>query len=114
MAAHPARRDEKYRLRLYVAGGTPQAAIALRNLKNLCETHLAGRYEIEIIDLAKHPELADANGIVVVPTLTRKMPTPICKCIGILSNYARVLIDFDLRPDNAIAGSAAEAKQYVG
>ncbi len=106
-------RDEKYILRLYVADQTSQSAIAVRNLKNLCEKHLAGRYEIETIDLVKHPQLAKAEGILVVPTLIREMPTPIRKYIGTLSNYARVLIDFDLRPNEVVTGATGEAGQHV-
>jgi circadian clock protein KaiB len=93
-AADPA---ENWHLRLYVAGETPRAAAALANLKKLCEEHLAGRYQIEVIDLLKNPRLAAGDQILAVPTLVRRLPTPMKKIIGDLSNEERVLVGLDLR-----------------
>lgn len=89
---------ECWQLRLYVAGMTPRAIAAFDNLKKLCETHLPGCYEIEIIDLIENPKLAAGDQIFAVPTLVRKLPTPIKKIIGDLSNEERVLVGLDLRP----------------
>jgi circadian clock protein KaiB len=85
-------------LKLYVAGRTARSVAALENLKTLCETHLAGRYSIEIIDLLVNPQLAASDQILAVPTLVRKMPEPIRKIIGDLSSQERVLVGLDLRP----------------
>lgn len=85
-------------LRLYVAGQSPRSLRAFENLKALCETHLAGHYEIEIIDLLENPRLARGDQIVAVPTLVRKLPEPVRKIIGDLSNTERVLVGLDLRP----------------
>jgi circadian clock protein KaiB len=87
-----------WELRLYVAGQTPKSATALSNLKRLCEEHLAGQYHIEVIDLLKDPKLAKGDQILALPTLVRKLPTPIKKIIGDLSNTERVLVGLDLRP----------------
>jgi len=89
---------ERWLLRLYVAGQTPKSVTALANLKKLCESHLAGRYEIEVIDLLKNPKLAAGDQILAIPTLVRKLPTPIKKIIGDLSNETRVLVGLDVRP----------------
>ncbi|MCX6927843.1 MAG: circadian clock KaiB family protein [Verrucomicrobia bacterium] len=89
---------ERWQLRLYVAGQTTKSIAALANLKKLCETHLAGRYEIEVIDLLKNPKLAAGDQILAIPTLVRKLPTPIKKIIGDLSNETRVLVGLDVRP----------------
>ena len=86
-----------YELRLYVAGQTPKSLAAFANLKKICEEHLAGRYHIEIIDLLKDPQLASGDQILAIPTLVRKLPEPIKKIIGDLSNTERVLIGLDLR-----------------
>jgi circadian clock protein KaiB len=89
-------------LRLYVAGGpSPKSVAALRNLEQLCEEYLAGRYHIKVIDLMKNPQLAQGDQILAVPTLVRKLPAPIRKIIGTLSNTARVLVGLDLRPHDA-------------
>jgi circadian clock protein KaiB len=85
-----------WRLRLYVAGQTPRSIAALGNLKRLCDTRLAGRYEIEVIDLLKHPHLARQDQIVAIPTLVRKLPRPIRKIIGDLSGRERVLVGLGL------------------
>ena len=113
MAAKPLRAAEKYVLRLYVANNTPQSAIAYRNLKKLCELHLAGRYSLEVIDLVKNPERAKADCILAVPTLVRNMPTPIRKFIGNLADSARVLIDFDVQPLCAAPSQPGKAATNV-
>lgn len=86
-----------YLLRLYVAGQTPKSVLALKNLKQICEDHLAGRYEIEIVDLLESPQLAQGDQILAVPTLVRRLPEPITKIIGDLSNTERVLVGLDLQ-----------------
>lgn len=85
-------------LRLYVAGQTPKSVIALQNLKRLCEDHLAGRYRIEVVDLLKNPQLARGDQILAIPTLVRKLPAPMRKIIGDLSQTERVLVGLDVRP----------------
>ena len=85
-------------LRLYVAGQTPKSMTAFANLKNICEEHLAGRYQIEVVDLLKNPTLARGDQILAIPTLVRKLPEPVRKIIGDLSNTERVLIGLDLLP----------------
>jgi circadian clock protein KaiB len=93
--------DDKFVLRLYVADGTPRSIAASRNLKQLCEEHLAGRYQIEVIDLLKNPRRAQEDQILAVPTLVWKLPPPIRKFIGNLSNPERVLVNFDFGPHQA-------------
>ena len=88
----------EYQLRLYVAGRTPKTVAALQNLNKICETHLAGRYRIEIIDLLVNPKLAAGDQILAVPTLVRQLPEPMKKIIGDLSNEERVLVGLDLQP----------------
>ncbi|MDO9119276.1 MAG: circadian clock KaiB family protein [Nitrospira sp.] len=88
----------KFELRLYVAGQTPKSRAALANLQHICETHLAGQYRIEIIDLMITPQLAAGDQIFAVPTLVRRVPEPIRKIIGDLSNEARVLVGLDVQP----------------
>lgn len=90
--------NEIWKLRLYVAGQTPKAIAAFGNLKRICEEHLAGQYSIEVIDLLKDPRLAKGDQILAVPTLVRKLPEPVRKIIGDLSNTERVLVGLDLRP----------------
>ncbi len=85
-------------LRLYVAGQTPKSMVAFANLKKICEEHMAGRYRIEVIDLIKNPQLARGDQILAIPTLVRKLPEPVRKIIGDLSNTERVLIGLDLLP----------------
>jgi len=85
-------------LRLYVAGQTPRAIQAFANLTRICEEHLAGKYRIEVIDLLKSPQLAKGDQIVAIPTLVRKLPEPVRKIIGDLSNTEKVLVGLDLRP----------------
>ena len=91
----------KFELRLYVAGQTPKSLTALANLKRICETHLAGQYSIEVIDLTKNPALAAGDQILAVPTLVRRLPEPIRKIIGDLSNEERVLVGLDVQPVEA-------------
>jgi circadian clock protein KaiB len=90
--------DEVFDLRLYVAGQTPKAVRAFANLRTICEEHLAGRYKIEVIDLLEDPQLGRGDQILALPTLVRKLPTPIKRIIGDLSNVERVLVGLDLRP----------------
>ncbi len=89
--------EKAYRLRLYVAGQTPKSMLAFKNLKEICEQHLQGGYEIEIIDLLENPQLAQGDQILAVPTLVRRLPEPITKIIGDLSNTERVLVGLDLQ-----------------
>lgn len=96
-------RSDKFELRLYVAGQSPKAARAFSNLRKICEEHLAGRYSIEVIDLLENPALGRGDQILALPTLVRKLPTPIKKIIGDLSNTERVLVGLDLRPRRASA-----------
>lgn len=89
--------EELWELRLYVAGQTVKLVTALANLKKYCELHLKGRHRLEVIDLLQHPQLAEGDQILAIPTLVRKMPAPIRKVIGDLSNQERVLVGLDLR-----------------
>jgi circadian clock protein KaiB len=95
--AAPARDGQTYSLRLYVAGQTPKSVLAFSNLRRICDEYLAGRYEIEIIDLMENPQLAQGDQILAIPTLVRRLPEPIKKIIGDLSNTERVLVGLDLR-----------------
>lgn len=88
---------EVYELRLYVAGTTPRSLSAFANLKRICETHLENRYRLEIIDLIEKPELARGDQILALPTVVRRLPPPIKKIIGDLSNTERVLVGLELR-----------------
>jgi circadian clock protein KaiB len=92
--------DGHYNLRLYVAGQTPKSITALANLKNICEQHLAGRYRIEVIDLLQQPQLAAGDQILGVPTLVRRLPEPLKRIIGNLSDMERVLVGLDLRSES--------------
>ena len=87
-----------YILRLYVAGQTTKSLAAFTNLKKICKEYMGGRYSIEVIDLLENPKLAKGDQILAIPTLVRKLPTPIKKIIGDLSNTERVLVGLDLRP----------------
>lgn len=89
---------EKWELRLYIAGNTAKSMTALANLKKICEDHLSGKYTIEIIDLLVQPQLAAGDQILAIPTLVRKIPVPIRKIIGDLSNVDKVLVRLNLRP----------------
>ncbi len=110
MKANPARRAKpnvkralravastRYRLNLYVAGQSPRSVSAIANIKRICEEHLQGRYELEVIDLYQQPQLALGEQIIAVPTLIRKVPPPLRRIIGDLSNTERVLVGLDLR-----------------
>jgi len=89
---------EKWLLRLYVAGRTPKCVAALENLKRFCAEHMAGRYEIEVVDLLENPRLAKDDQIVAIPTLVRKLPEPLKKIIGNLSDTERMLVGLDMKP----------------
>jgi len=92
-------RKLKYVLRLYVAGATPHSARAITNLKAICEEHLKGCYELEVVDLYQRPQLALDEGIVAVPTLIKQLPPPVRRIIGDLSNTEPVLVGLGLRKD---------------
>ena len=91
---------EAWVLRLYIAGQTPKSVTAFSNLKKLCEEHLPGRYKIEVIDLLVNPQLAAGDQIVAIPTLVRKLPEPLRRIVGDLSNTERTLVGLQLRPAN--------------
>ena len=91
--------DSQYILRLYVAGQTRKSALALINLKKICAEHLTGRYRIEVIDLVEQPQLAAGDQILAVPTLVRRLPPPLKRIIGTLSDVDRVLVGLDLRKE---------------
>jgi circadian clock protein KaiB len=95
--ARSRRKEKTWELRLYVAGQTPKSLAAFANLKKICEEHLAGQYHIEVIDLLKKPQLASGDQILAIPTLVRKLPQPIRKIIGDLSDTERVLVGLNLR-----------------
>ena len=88
---------EVWKLRLYVAGQTPRSIAAFANLRRMCEQHLPGRYRLEVIDLLKDPQLAQGDQILAIPTLVRKLPPPMKKIVGDLSNQERFLVGFDLK-----------------
>ena len=90
--------EQTWELKLYVAGKTPKSVAALNNLKKYCEEHLEGRYKIEVIDLLEKPQLAEGDQIFAVPTLVRKVPVPIRKIIGDLSNEEKVLVGLNIVP----------------
>jgi len=90
--------DKRYELRLYIAGKTAKSVTALENLKKYCEEYLKGQYKIEVIDLLLQPQLAEGDQIFAVPTLVRKVPEPIRKIIGDLSNEEKVLVGLNIRP----------------
>lgn len=92
-----AKNSEIWELRLYVAGLTPKSRTAFANLKRICEEHLQGRYKIEVIDLIENPRLARGDQILALPTLVRKLPEPVRRIIGDLSNTERVLVGLDIR-----------------
>ena len=87
-----------WELRLYIAGNTPKSNLALTNLKKYCEEHLKDKYTIEVVDLLVHPQLAEGDQILAVPTLVKKVPEPIRKIIGDLSNEEKVLVGLNIRP----------------
>ena len=96
---------EPYVLRLYVTGTTPNSIRAIANLRALCEEHLKGRYDLEVVDLYQQPELAEGNQIVAAPTLIKQLPSPLRRIIGDMSNTEKVLIGLDLRPKRGNDGT---------
>ena len=98
----PEHDEEYYILKLYVAGQTPKSLTAFANLKKICEEHLKSRYRIVVVDLVEHPQLAKGDQILAIPTLVRKLPEPVRKIIGDLSNTERVLVGLDLKPAKRI------------
>ncbi len=99
--------DERWNLRLYVAGETPKCVQAFEHLKRVCEEHLHGRYNIEVIDLLKNPTLASGDQIIAIPTLVRQLPPPVKKIIGDLTNTERVVVGLNLTP---LAGAKRTSK----
>ncbi len=97
-AAARAAKQQKYVLRLYVAGMTPRSQEAIRTVTTLCEEHLAGRYELEVIDLYQQPTLAKGEQIIAAPTLVKKLPQPLRRFIGSMANKEKILVGLDLRP----------------
>ncbi len=95
-----------WQLRLYVAGQTPKSLRALDSLRRFCEEHLAGQYSIEVVDLLEHPHLAAGDQILAIPTLVRRLPPPVRKIIGDLSNTERVIVGLDIRPQGKVARGA--------
>jgi circadian clock protein KaiB len=108
VASTGAGNPDVWELRLYVAGKTARSVAAFENLSRLCEEHLAGKYQIEVVDLLRHPQLAKGDQIVAIPTLVRKLPQPIRKVIGDLSNVERTLVGLQLRPAKTHAGPPGE------
>lgn len=98
LAASATANPDVWELRLYVAGKTAKSVAAFENLTKLCEEHLPGKYKIEVVDLLVHPQLAKGDQIIAIPTLVRKLPQPIRKVIGDLSNVDRTLVGLQLRP----------------
>ena len=94
----PTTKKKTWQLRLYIAGQTPKSVLALKNINKLCKEHLDGEYSIEIVDLLKNPQLAEGDQIFAIPTLVRKVPEPIRKIIGDLSNEEKVLVGLNIRP----------------
>jgi circadian clock protein KaiB len=90
--------EEVFQLRLYVAGQTPKSLTALANLKKICEEHLQDKYRLEVIDLLENPQLAQGDQILAIPTLVRKLPPPLKRIIGDLSNTEKVIVGLDIRP----------------
>ena len=91
-------REEKYCLRLYVTGSTPKSIRAITSIKNICETHLKGRYTLEVVDIYQQPVLAKGDQIIAAPTLVKSWPLPLRKFIGDMTNIDRILLGLDLRP----------------
>ena len=106
----PQSSERVWHLRLYVAGGTSRSTAALRNLQKLCDEHLSGKYHTEVVDLLQHPQLAAGDQILAVPTLVRRLPRPLKKVIGDLSDTQRVLVGLDLvaRDASPLNGPALE------
>jgi circadian clock protein KaiB len=96
-AAAAAAADARYVLRLYVTGTTPHSARAIVNIRKICEEHLHGRYELEVVDISKHPALAEGEQIIAAPTLVKELPLPLRRFIGDMSQTDRILVGLDLR-----------------
>jgi|SRR6185436_1693140 len=94
-------KEEKWELRLYIAGQTPKSILAIKNINKYCKEHLDGKYKLEVIDLLKNPRLAEGDQIFAIPTLVRKFPVPLRKIIGDLSDEAKVLVGLNIRPVKA-------------
>jgi len=99
-APQPQTPPEQWELRLYTAGHTPKSVLAFKNLKRICDEHMPGQYHIEVIDLMQNPRLAKEDQIVAIPTLVRRLPAPLRKIIGDLSDEERTLVGLQLRPRN--------------
>jgi circadian clock protein KaiB len=108
LAAHP--KSDYYRLRLFVTGTTPNSARAIRNIRAICEKKLSGRYDLEVVDIYQHPERAKPDQVVVIPTLVKRLPLPVRRLIGDLSNHDRVLAGLDIQS----FPSAKAAKDALG
>ena len=91
------RKTERYVLRLYIAGLTPRSTLAVQNIRKICEEHLEGRYELEVVDIYQQPTLAEGEQIIAAPTLVKKLPLPLRRFIGDMSNTERILVGMDLR-----------------
>jgi len=97
-AALSARKEGAFRLRLYVTGSTPRSTKAIQNIRTLCETHLAGRYDLEVVDLYLNPELAKDGQVIAAPTLVREEPLPARRVIGDMSDEGKVLVSLEIEP----------------
>ena len=106
MTAHASAR---YRMRLYVTGSTPHSTRAITNIRKICKEHLDGRYDLDVVDIALHPELAAGQQIIAAPTLIKMSPLPVRRFIGDMSRTDRILLGLDLRPAAAMASTATEA-----
>ena len=102
--------DEKYCLRLYVTGNTPKSNLAITNIKRICEEHLQGRYSLEVVDIYQQPVLAKGEQIIAAPTLIKKLPLPLRKFIGDMTNTERILLGLDLRPAKKAGEANGKAK----
>jgi circadian clock protein KaiB len=100
-AAATADADGRYVLRLYVTGTTPHSMRAVVNIRKICEEHLQGRYELEVVDISQHPTLAEGEQIIAAPTLVKKLPLPLRRFIGDMSQTERILVGLDLRKTQA-------------
>ena len=103
--------DKKYVLRLYVAGATPKSNQAITTIKHICEEHLKGRYELEVVDIYQQPTLAQGEQIIAVPTLVKSLPLPLRRFIGSMADEERILVGLDLKPKEAPAPRKGKADQ---
>jgi len=99
------RQGQRYVLRLYIAGLTPRSTLAIQNIRKLCEEHLEGRYDLQVIDVYQHPVLAEGEQIIAAPTLIKQLPLPLRRFIGDMSNTERILVGMDLRTAEAKRGA---------